>query len=201
MSTGPRITPLPRDEWGEEEIAALRLAFGDQRADRLLDTGPDAQHMPNVLPTLLRHPALAGPFLTYNQVLMSAPTVAPRLRELMVLRVAWLTRSAYEWVQHVNLASRFEITAEDLEAIGCGADADHWSPLEAELLRATEQLVDHYRIDDATWAHLAEHLDDHQLVEVTFIVGTYTCLAMAFNSMGIEIDSDRDASAVPFPHE
>jgi len=196
---GPRIAPLPRDEWGDDAIAALRAAFGDQAADRLLATGSDAQPMPNVLPTLMRHPALAGPFLVYNQVLLSTPTVTPRLRELMILRVAWRTRSAYEWVQHVNLAPRFEITAEDIDAIARDADADHWSPLEADLLQATDQLLDHYRIDDATWARLAEHLDERQLVEVAFIVGTYTCLAMAFNSFGLELDPGLDASTAPPP--
>jgi 4-carboxymuconolactone decarboxylase len=155
--------------------------------------------MPNVLPTLMRHPALAGPFLTYNQVLLSTPTVAPRLREIMVLRVAWRTRSAYEWAQHVHLAPRFDITAEDIDAIANGADGEHWSPLEADLLRATDQLLDHYRVDDATWARLAEELDDRQLVEVAFIVGTYTCLAMAFNSFGLELDPGLDASTAPPP--
>lgn len=196
-ANGPRIAPLPTDEWAEDAVAAVRAAYGDPFVDRFLASGPDAPAMPNVLATLMRHPALAGPFLTYNHMLLTTPTVEPRLRELMVLRVAWHTRSAYEWVQHVRLAPRFEITAEDIDAIALGADADIWSPLEADLLRATDQLLDHYRIDDDTWARLAEHLDERQLVEVAFIVGTYTCLAMAFKSFGLELDPELDASAAP----
>ena len=67
---------------------------------------------------------------------------------------------------------------------------DRWSPLEADLLAATDQLIDTHRIDDATWVRLAEHLDERQLVELVFVVGTYTCLAMAFNSFGVELDAD-----------
>ncbi|MEX2268559.1 MAG: carboxymuconolactone decarboxylase family protein [Acidimicrobiia bacterium] len=196
-STGPRIAPLPTDEWSDEETAALRAVYGDKPADALLSDDPDSQPMPNVLATLMRHPALARPFLKYNHALMTTPTVAPRLRELMVLRVAYRTRSTYEWAQHVRLAPRFEITAEELDAIARGADAGVWSPLETELLRATDQLLDHYRIDDDTWSRLAEHLDEHQLIEVAFIVGTYTCLAMVFNSVGLELDPDLDPSAAP----
>lgn len=195
--SGPRIAPLPTDEWSEAAIVALRATFGDQSADRLLASGPDAPAMPNVLTTLMRHPALAGPFLAYNHVLLNAPAVSPRLREIMVLRVAWRTRSTYEWAQHVRLAPRAEVTAEDIDAIARGADAGVWSPLEAELLRATDQLLDHYRIDDDTWARLAEHLDERQLIEIAFIVGTYTCLAMVFNSVGLELDPDLDASSIP----
>ena len=103
----------------------------------------------------------------------------------------------YEWVQHVALAPRVEITAEEIEAIALGADADVWSPLEADLLRATDQLLDHYRIDDETWRRLQEQLDESQLLEVTFVVGTYTCLAMAFNSIGLELDPGLDTSTAP----
>jgi AhpD family alkylhydroperoxidase len=146
---------------------------------------------------MLHHPRLAGPFLTYNNVLLTKPALDPRARELMVLRVAWRTRSKYEWVQHVKLAPRWGITPEEIEAIALGADADMWTPLERDLLAATDQLLDRYRIDDDTWTRLAEHLDEAQLVEVVFVVGTYTCLAMAFNSFGLQLEPELDAVAAP----
>ena len=92
----------------------------------------------------------------------------------MVLRVAWRTRSRYEWVQHVRLAPRVAITPEEIAAIAEGPGADGWTPLEADLLAATDQLIDGYRVDDDTWKRLAEHLDERQLVELVFVVGTYT---------------------------
>ena len=63
------------------------------------------------------------------------------------LRVAWRTRSEYEWVQHVRMAARCGITAAEVEAIGQGADAGAWSELEADVLTATDQLLDQYRLD------------------------------------------------------
>jgi 4-carboxymuconolactone decarboxylase len=198
--TAPRIPPLPKEQWSDEAVTALRAAFGDQAADRLLDIGPDAPRVPNVLTTLMRHPALTGPFLTYNAVLLNEPTVGPRLREIVVLRVAWRTRSDYEWRQHVRIAQSCGITNEEVAAIARGADADVWAPLESDLLAATDQLIDQFRIDDDTWARLAQRLDERQLIEVAFIVGTYTCLAMAFNSLGLELDPDlHTVSAPPLP--
>ena len=99
----------------------------------------------------MHHPALAGPFLAYNNVLLQTPTLGHRLRELMILRVAWRTARRYEWAQHVRLAARVGITAEEIAAIGDGPDADRWTPLEADLLAATDQLIDRYRVDDDTW--------------------------------------------------
>jgi 4-carboxymuconolactone decarboxylase len=36
-------------------------------------------------------------------------------------------------------------------------------------------------------------------VEVVFVAGTYSCLAMVFNSFGLELDAGLDAGDVPLP--
>jgi len=103
-TTVPRLAPVPSDEWGDDAKAAMRAAFPEAVVARFTATGPDAAPVPNVLATLMHHPTLAGPFLAYNQVLLQSPVLDARERELMVLRVAWRTRSRYEWVQHARLA-------------------------------------------------------------------------------------------------
>jgi 4-carboxymuconolactone decarboxylase len=128
------------------------------------------------------------------------PCIDPRLRELMVLRVAWRTRSRYEWVQHVRLAKQLGVTTEQIETIAGLCAGDPWTPLEADVLAATDQLLDRYVVDDGTWARLAARLDQRQLVELVFVVGSYACLAMAFNSFGIELDPElQDVDAPPIP--
>ena len=196
----PRLAPLPKDRWGDDVHAAFRAVFPKQVADRFLSAAPDAVRVPNVLTTMMHHPALSGPFLTYNRVLLETPALGHRLRELMVLRVAWRTRSLYEWVQHTRMAESCSVTPEDIDAITRGTPARTWTPLEADLLAATDQLLDHYRVDDDTWTRLAEHLDERQLVEVVFVVGTYTGLAMAFNSFDLQLDPElHTITTIPFP--
>ena len=194
-SSSPRLPPLPREQWGDDVRVALTDAYSAEIAARFFATGPDAIPTPTALGTLMHHPALAGPFLTYNNVLLQNPTLDPRMRELMILRVAWLTRAPYEWAQHVRLAGRAGITAAEIEAVVRTPDADSWTPLEADLLAATDQLVDHYRVDDETWDRLAKQFDERQLVELVFVVGTYTGLAMAFNSFGLQLDPELHALA------
>jgi 4-carboxymuconolactone decarboxylase len=199
--SSPRLAPLTREECGDDVRAALAQAFGADVAARFTSTGPDEVPMPNVLGTLMRHPALAGPFLAYNNVLLNAPAIDPRLRELMVLRVAWRTRARYEWVQHVRLAGRVGITPEEIAAVATDIDAHAWSTLEADVLDATDQLIERYRIDTDTWSRLARQLDDRQMVELVFVVGTYTGLAMAFNSFGLQVDPELEAIAAASPSE
>lgn len=196
----PRIAPLPRERWDDDVRAAMSAGLPEKVAARFLSTGPDAVRPPNVLTTLVHHPRLAGPWFTYSAVLLRDPALEPRHRELLVLRVAWCTRAEYEWVQHVRLAARVGISREEIEAVTRGADDGTWTPLEADLLRATDQLLADYRVDDETWARLAKHFDEQQLVELVFVVGSYTCLAMAFNSFGLQLDPELDpASAPPLP--
>ena len=176
-----RLAPLPRERWDDDVRTALREGFGADAAERLMTNG-----MPNVVGTLMHHPRLAGPFLAYNSVLLTKPALDPRLRELVVLRVAHRTNCAYEWAQHVRMAERVGITREEVEAVRGGA----WSGLEGDVLAATDQCLDRACVDDDTWSRLAAHLDERQLVELVFVVGTYAGLAMAFNSFGLQLDPE-----------
>jgi len=162
-----------------------------------MSTGDDAMRVPNGISSLMYHPRLAGKFLAFNALLLRDQVLDDRHRELMVLRVAWRTRSIYEWVQHVRLSQRYGVTDDEVEAISAGAEAGNWTELEADLLRATDQLLDSYRIDEEVWARLATELDETALVEMLYVVGTYTNLAMVFNGLGVELDPDLDPSIAP----
>jgi 4-carboxymuconolactone decarboxylase len=187
-----RLQPIPVDQWDDSAIAAVGEAFSDEAVHAFRDHGP----APNVLATMLHHPAIAGSFNRFGKVLLQEPALGHRARELMLLRVAWRTRARYEWVHHVRLAAQYGLSADDVAAVAEGS-CESWSPLERDLVAATDQLLDGYRIDDQTWGRLSERLDERQLVELPFIVGAYTCLAMAFNSWNLQVEEGVDTTNVP----
>ncbi|HWA64874.1 MAG TPA: carboxymuconolactone decarboxylase family protein [Mycobacteriales bacterium] len=194
----PRLEPVPKDQWGEAEAAAVRAAMPAAAAERFLSAEPDAPRLANGISSMLHHPQLAAAFLNFNGQLLWEPVLDPRLRELAVLRVAWHTRAPYEWVQHVKLSQRYGVTEREVEAIVDGTDPG-WSSLEADVLEATELLLTTHRVDDATWQRLTEALDARAVIELLFVVGTYSCLAMVFNGLGVELDPDLDPTAQPMP--
>lgn len=183
-----RVRPLAKDEFGDDETRALRAFVGDAGVERFLGAG-DTPPLPAVLGTLIRHPALAAKWLPYNDVLLRTGTLDPRLREIVICRVGWRTAAEYEWLQHVRLARGLGVTDAEIDAIADRGVAE-WAPLEADLLAATDALLDGYEIPDDLWTRLAQHLDQQQLIEFVFVVGTYTCLAMAFKSFGVQLDAD-----------
>jgi formylmethanofuran dehydrogenase subunit D len=114
-AAAPRLEPLPRERWDDDVRAALTSAFSDQVVQRFLSTGPDAVPVPSAITTMLHHPALAGPWLTFNNVLLWSPrSSTARASELMVLCVAWRTRSRRQ-PRHLN--SQFDYLGEVAEVV------------------------------------------------------------------------------------
>ena len=186
----PRIPPLPPEAWSPEMGEALKALRPRDARHPFPARSEGRPKGLNVLGTLAQHPALARAFNTFNGHVLFATTLSVRQRELLVLRVASVRRSAYEWAQHVVLAGDVGIDADEVARIAEGPQAPGWSPLERAMLSAVDELVADAMVADATWEVLARELDEQQLMDLVFTVGTYDLLAMAFRSFGIELDDD-----------
>ena len=117
-------------------------------------------------------------------------SLPPRERELVILRVGFVCRAGYEWAQHVVIGRDAGLTDDEIERIKAGADADGWSPGDAALIRAVDELVGNHFISDATWASLADDagLNDRQRMDVVFTTGQYTQVSMMLNTFGVQLD-------------
>jgi alkylhydroperoxidase family enzyme len=141
---------------------------------------------------VLRHAALAKAFLTFNNHVATASSVSKRVRELLILRLSWLRRSEYEFVQHVVIGRNAGLSDAELERIQSGPDAPGWDPVDADLVRAVDELHADARIRDATWKRLSAHFDTTQLMDIVFAVGCYDVLAMAFKTFGTQLEPGVD---------
>jgi 4-carboxymuconolactone decarboxylase len=145
-----------------------------------------------VLGLLARHPALARAFLPFSGHLLSRAALPARTRELVILRVAWRRRCRYEWAQHVVIARKAGVTADEIAGVRAGA---------ATLIsRAVDELDERSTLSDETYAALAAELDDRQLLDLVFTVGGYSMLALALNTFGVELEpglADEGFDAAP----
>ncbi|MFI5720521.1 carboxymuconolactone decarboxylase family protein [Nocardia sp. NPDC051750] len=186
-----RISPLKPADWSDE----LRAFFADYRS-RLHRGGPapaNTRSGTNLLGTLARYPAFTMAFLPFNGHLLYGTTLSERQREILILRVAHLWESDYEWAQHAVLGGNAGLTDEEIRGIAAGPDAPGWKPVEAALLRAADELREAGEVGEDTWRVLAADFDDHQLMDIVFTVGTYAMLAMAMRSFGVRPDPDLEA--------
>jgi 4-carboxymuconolactone decarboxylase len=179
-----RVPPLPADKWDEAVDQALAGMLPAERRN--------PRDASNVLSTLVNHPALTKAFLRFNVHLLYTSTLPPRIRELAILRVAHRRDCAYEWTHHVDLAKREGITDDEIAAVRRGPDSwtldEFRDEFERAVLTGVDELDEKSQLSDETWATLGERLDDRQRMDYVFTVGSYTMLAMALNTFGVELE-------------
>jgi len=173
---GPRVLPLSEDEWTSEQR-------------ELLSVGKPARVL-NIFRTLVRHPDLYRKWNPFGAQVLLKSTLDARTRELLILRTGHLCRSAYEFYQHSEIAKRVGISAEEIEQVKLGPSAPQWTQLEQSALSAADELHENQRISDDTWRALSAHYNEKQLIDLIFVVGQYTMVAMALNSLGVQIESE-----------
>ena len=174
--TTPRIAPLPLAEWDSE----LRARF--ERPGGL-------GQILNVMRTLANHPGLFRRWVVFANHFLFKSTLTVRAREIVILRSGWLAGCAYEWGQHVKIATADAGFGEaEFAALAEGAPSRLWAPAEAALLRAADALFLDAFVDDVTWQMLVAHYDERQILDVIFMVSNYLTLAMGLNAFGVQLD-------------
>lgn len=191
-----RVDPLPFKKWSPEMRDALSAMTPPTPHYELISKGrPRAT---NILGAVAHHPSLARAFFALQGHLLLATTLTERHRELIVMRVAALRHSAYEWAQHIFPAKDAGLSDSEIAWIAWGPDAPAWSTIDAAVLRAVDDLERDGVIGDDTWAELSNHLDVKQILDLIFTAGSYGMLASMVDSLGIELDSDlREALNLP----
>jgi alkylhydroperoxidase family enzyme len=170
-----RLTPLPADQWDNDVVAALSPLLPVQRANPR-DAG-------NVLATLVRHPALTRAYLTFNAYLLLDSSLSARIREVALLRVVHRRDCRYLWTHHIPIAQRTGLTSAEIEAIRIGEVADDVDRL---VVLAVDELDGRSTLSDTTWAALAVHFNEQQVMDLVFTIGGYGLLAAAVNTFGVE---------------
>jgi len=184
-----RIEPIPASEWTTEVVDALAafpagLDFILQ-ARKAGDPCPRGEH---VLGALARHPALARAFLAFNAHIAVGSSLTARTRELVILRISWLLHSEYEFTQHVILGRRAGLSDQELAWLQASPQPGCWGDLDECALLAVDELHASARVSGATWTRLSAHFDHRQLLDLLFIAGCYTTLALVLNSIELPLE-------------
>jgi 4-carboxymuconolactone decarboxylase len=143
----------------------------------------------NIFKTLVNKPKAAKRFMVWaNYVISERNDLAPRDREIVILRIGFLCKSGYEWGQHVEMSKRAGLTVEEIERVKQGAGAKGWTEAEALLIKAADELHHDQFVSDATWAALRKHFTEKQCMDVVFTGAQYTLVSMILNSFGVQLD-------------
>ena len=173
----PRIAPARL-----RELRPLaRIVAG--LAGRVTGAGP-----PSIFTTLGQHPRLFRPWLRYSAQLMPFGALPRRDTELVILRVAWQCRSAYEWQQHVPIALRVGLTADEIAGVA-ESPAGGLTERQRTLLAVSDEVLAQRALSDATWRAMQASLGDREAIEVCLLIGHYQGLASTIGALAIQVEA------------
>lgn len=115
----------------------------------------------------------------------------PKLREITILRVGYMSGSAYEVFQHEALARHVGLSDRQIAAVKAGnADPVVLGDDGAAVLAFAEDLVLNVRASDETLAAVRKHLNDMQVVDLILVTGMYMMVCRLLETAGVEIDAN-----------
>jgi 4-carboxymuconolactone decarboxylase len=120
-------------------------------------------------------------------------TITDQEREIVILRVAYLSSSDYELHHHLALARTAGLTDAQIDAMRTG-DLSCLTARERCLAEFVSQVVLLVAPDDACVSAMRAAFGDVQLFEVLAIIGYYMAMARIAAVSGIPLDGDAIAS-------
>jgi len=159
----------------------------DRQREALEPLGPMGDL--HIFRTLAVHPRLLRSWLPLGGGLLRRSTLAPRVRELVILRTAALCGSDYEWGQHVGIGRDAGLTDDEIRSCAVPAADGPWEGVDLAVLVATEQIVQHHRVSSDRWQDLVDAgWSDEQLIELTMLAGHYAMLAGMLRSVEVQTE-------------
>ncbi|HZT52281.1 MAG TPA: carboxymuconolactone decarboxylase family protein [Stellaceae bacterium] len=125
----------------------------------------------------------------------------PRLRELAILQVGYLTRCVYEYAHHIELARQFGCSDDDIRAVAAetAGRPSKLEPLAKAVLRAAREMTDGLGVSDATYAVLKESLDHERYVELVLAIAVYNATVRILESLKVDLEPECRRYLEEFP--
>jgi 4-carboxymuconolactone decarboxylase len=172
-----RIAPLTPKELTPEAREFFEATIGAEKAATF--------NMPR---TFARHVPLIRALFDFNRSVQQNAEISPRLREIIIMRVAWLDRIDYVWGQHNQIMRGLKMGAEYIQAVKVGADDPLWSAEERSVLKVVDEMVDTRELSDGTWKGLAAHYSTTQILDILAVIGQYSMTGILFNAVGLQLE-------------
>lgn len=146
-------------------------------------------------PQARRASAPLGRFIRFES------SVDPRLRELAILQVGYLARSAYEWSHHIKIGYEFGVTDADIHGLiaetqgrPSGLDA-----LTAAVLRGAREMTLDLAMSDETFAALKAALPLPALIDLSLVIAQYNSVVRLLATLQVDVEPEYQPYLDRFP--
>lgn len=116
----------------------------------------------------------------------------PVLREVVILRVAALTKAKYQAHEHRAVALRHGFSPRKIDAVAnfpLGDEREELTLFEEQLIGFVDSVVSTSTAPDRLFDPMYEHFGDSQIVELVLIIGFYMMIGRVMNTFEIELET------------
>jgi len=155
----------------------------------------------NLQRALVNSPNGARAFGRLGGFIRNQSKLDPRLREMAILQVGYLTRSRYEYSHHIKIGREFGVSDEDIRAMasetaGSGSSLDTTA---RAVLAAARQMTEGRAVDDETFEALQASLDNECLTDLVLTIAFYCGVVRLLDTLGIDVEDEYLAYLEEFP--
>jgi len=149
----------------------------------------------NVFRVFSQHPTLAAAISAQlSMLLFKGNKLDLRLRELIIMRIGWRTGAEYEWTQHWHVALRIGMSEEDILAVRDPDNATTLNAADRAVIAATDDVLDHGAVSEASWQACAEHLaSNEERLELVAAICNWNSFSILLKSLKISLEDGVEA--------
>ncbi len=143
----------------------------------------------NVYKVMGHSPAAMRACMGLGNTLLTRTGLDAKLRELAILRVAQLTDSRYEWMQHLPIALEVGVSQEQVDSLASWPRSKAFSEKEKALLAYTDEVTERVRVSDETFSRLRQQLDEREILELTLCAGYWGLIARLLVALQVDLEA------------
>ena len=146
----------------------------------------------NLYRVLAHSPRAARSLNTLARFIRDGSQLDPRLRELAVLQVSYMSRSAWGFSHHVRIGREVGVSDEEIRAVAeeTAGRPSKLEPLAKAVLRAAREMTLDLTVSDETFAALRQDLDNERLTDLMVTISFYNGLVRLLESMQVDVEDD-----------
>jgi alkylhydroperoxidase family enzyme len=125
----------------------------------------------------------------------------PRLRELAILQVGYLERSAYEYSHHIKIGREYGVSDDDIRAIADETDGQPSTldDLSKSVLRAAREMTHGLSISERTFQELRQSFDNERLTDLVLTIAFYNAVVRILATLQIDVEDEYQKYLDEFP--
>ena len=155
----------------------------------------------NLYRVLAHSPRAARSLNTLSRFIRDGSRLDPRLRELAILQVSYLTRSAWGFSHHARIGREVGLADREIAAIAGETEgrSTGLDPLAKTVLRAAREMTLDLGLSDATFSELRRALDHERLTDLVVTIAFYNGLVRLLAAMQVEVEEEYRSYLEEFP--